>query len=42
MNTDQNQQPVPLDDDELPPVLGERYRDIVYDINRAAFNADQQ
>lgn len=29
----------PNDDDDLPPVLGERYRDVTYDIHRAAMNA---
>ncbi|MGO4699832.1 hypothetical protein [Dyella sp. 2RAB6] len=30
------------DDDELPPVLGERYRDVLCDINHAANNAANQ
>ena len=30
------------DDDELPPVIGERYRDVLYDINHAANNAADQ
>lgn len=30
------------DDDELPPVLGERYRDVLYDISHAANNAANQ
>lgn len=30
------------DDDELPPVIGERYRDVLYDINHAANNAAHQ
>jgi hypothetical protein len=28
-------------DDELPPWLGERFRDITHDIHRAAFEAQQ-
>lgn len=30
------------DDDELPPVIGERYRDVLHDINHAANNAADQ
>lgn len=30
------------DDDELPPVIGERYRDVLHDINHAANHAADQ
>ena len=31
----------PTDDDELPPWLGERFRDITHDIHRAAAEAER-
>jgi hypothetical protein len=34
--------PLHDEDDEVPPCIGERFRDITHDIHRAAFEAQQE